>query len=111
MSVNLTEQTRQNVRENFFQSLMLAFCEANSELPTQLQQKDLQSQALQIESALYIQFNRQCDKEYTKKFRLLQSTLLATENKLLRSQIFTQKIEPSELVLMSSDSLLAPSKL
>jgi Transcription factor S-II (TFIIS), central domain len=42
-------------------------------------------------------------KDYGKKFRVLQSTLLAPENMSLRSKIVNGDIDPKELTTLSTD--------
>jgi hypothetical protein len=75
------DQCRQNVRDNFFQALMLAFTEAKDSLPAPEEEPKLNSLAIRLEAALFAHHRRACGKEYTKKFRMLQSTLQAQDNK------------------------------
>jgi hypothetical protein len=42
---------------------------------------------------------------------MLQSTLFAHENTLLRSRVLRAEISAPDLVIMSADSLIAPEKL
>ena len=74
------ERTRQTVRENFTQALLIAACELNPQCNLQSEEEKCAKIALKIESAMFIYFSKAISKEYGKKFRVLQTTLQAPEN-------------------------------
>lgn len=111
LTIDQAERTRQSVRDNFTFALLLAACEGNESIDIKLEEPKCVSIAKKIEAAMFAQFHATISKDYGKKFRVLQSTLQAPENTTLRSNLLTGVLDPNELPLLSSDSLIAPEKL
>ncbi len=71
LSVSVAERTRQSARDNFCQALLLAACELRSTVDLREEERKCAEIALKIEASMFIYFNRQINKEYGKKFRVL----------------------------------------
>ena len=117
LSQSQTEKTRQSVRDNFTYALLLGSCEAsltqdggeNSPKISEAEPKCYEI-AKTIESAMFVYFDKSINKDYGKKFRVLQTTLSAPENTKLRAQLIQGLLNPNELTRMSADSLMSPEK-
>jgi hypothetical protein len=65
--------------------------------------------AMEIDSGFWTYFEQKFDDAYRKKFFSVLSNLKNPENQELRLKLLTKRINPMELVFMSSEEL-APSK-
>ena len=111
LSISTTERTRQSARDNFCQALLLAACELSTTIDLREEEKKCSEIALKIEAGMFVYFGRQISKDYTRKFRVLQTTLQQSENTTVRQNLLTGELDPNELCRLSADSLIAPEKL
>ena len=112
-----TLQTRKNARDNFTYALLLGVAEAklhSEEIPgLKIDSDSLWSEAtkkcnelsLKIESGMYVSFDSEVSREYSRKFRSLLTSLRHEDNHDLRMKILRGQIEPMSVSQLRSDQL------
>ena len=114
-----TQQTRKSARDNFTFALLLGVAEAKA-MGKIVAKLDLTKEgsmlwdkatklcsdiSQQIESGMWVLYDSQLSKEYSRKFRQLQASLRHDENHELRMRLISGQVEPLSVTSLRPDQL------
>lgn len=104
-SKSRTEHERMNVRTNLKSTLKQRMNEFDHPTIAKMTEDEVEKFAKEIESEMFIFFNKDTREKYKNKFRSLKFNLSDTKNKTLMERICAKKLTPKQLVELPPSAL------